>query len=200
MKAKHIPNILSVIRILLVPVFVFLYVGEHRYSAVAVFVIAGLTDVVDGYIARKYNFITNVGKVLDPFADKLMQFTALLCLYFNPANPTVHIVPWWMPAIYFLKEITTLIGAIFVFRKVKVVVKSHIFGILATFFVFAFISVIIALPSLIPEDAVKIICALMCAYFVFSNLMYVKLEVREEVKKEKTTEEENTETKQESLT
>ena len=195
MKAKHIPNILSVIRILLVPLFVFLYIEEHYYSAVTVFVIAGLTDVADGYIARKYNYITNLGKVLDPFADKLMQFTAFLCLYFGPSG---HVVPWWMPTIYFLKEITTLIGAIFVFRKVKVVVKSHIFGKLATFFVFIFVSVIIALPELIPADAVSIICALMCAYFVFSNLMYVKMEVREEVKKEKL-EEETSET-QESIT
>lgn len=179
MKAKHIPNILSVIRILLVPVFVFLYIGKDYDSAVTVFVIAGLTDVADGYIARKYNYITNLGKVLDPFADKLMQFCAFLCLYFNA------VVPWWMPVVYFLKEITTLIGAIFVFRKVKVVVKSHIFGKLATFFVFVFVSVIIACPTLIPADTVSIICALMCAYFVFSNLMYVKLEVREEVKKDK---------------
>lgn len=186
MKAKHIPNILSAIRILLVPVFVLLYMNEYYTPAVVTFVFAGLTDVVDGYIARKYNYITNLGKVLDPFADKLMQFCAFLSLYFGPAG---HVVPLWMPVIYFLKEITTLIGAIFVFRKVKVVVKSHIFGKLATFFVFVFVSVIIACPTLIPTDAVSVICALMCAYFVFSNLMYIKMEVREEVKKDKTAEE-----------
>lgn len=179
MKFKDVPNLLSIIRILLVPVFVYLYMTENFYAAVAVFVVAGITDIVDGYIARKFNFISNLGKILDPFADKLMQFSAFICLAVN------EIVPIWMPVFYFVKEISTLIGALFVFKKVKTVVKSHIFGKLATFFVFAFVSIIIALPGLFHENTVKVICLAMCVYFVFSNIMYAKTEIKGEVSKAK---------------
>ena len=80
-KLKHIPNVLSVIRILLVFVFVYLvFAGDNLFAAVIVFLVAGATDVVDGFLARKYNWITNLGKLLDPFADKLMQCTVLVCL------------------------------------------------------------------------------------------------------------------------
>ena len=83
--------------------------------------------MLDGYIARKFGFISNLGKVLDPLADKLTQMCAFICLYIT------ELVPLWMPAVYFVKELSTAIGALFVFRKGKVVVKSHIFGKLATF-------------------------------------------------------------------
>ena len=79
MKLKNIPNILSIIRILLVFVFLFfLFVLESTYLALLIFLIAGATDVVDGYLARRNNWITNLGKILDPFADKLMQCTVLV--------------------------------------------------------------------------------------------------------------------------
>lgn len=177
MKLKDFPNILSAIRILLVPLFAYLYMTERLISAVVVFVVAGLTDIADGYIARKYECISNIGKVLDPLADKLMQFCAFVCLTISDT------IPLWMPIVYFVKEISTLIGALFVFKKVKTVVKSHIFGKLATFFVFAFVSVLIVLPDLFSDSAVTVICVVMCMYFVFSNLMYVKTEIRGEVGK-----------------
>lgn len=177
MKFKDVPNLLSVIRILLVPVFVYLYMSEKFYTAVFVFIVAGITDVVDGYIARRFNFISNLGKVLDPFADKLMQFVAFICL------AVTKVVPMWMPVVYFVKELGTLIGALFVFRKAKIVVKSHIFGKLATFFVFSFVSFIIAFPDLLPENTVSIICALMCIYFVFSCIMYVITEIQGQIGK-----------------
>lgn len=179
MKFKDVPNLLSVIRILLVPVFVYLYMSGKFYTAVFVFIVAGITDVVDGYIARRFNFISNLGKVLDPFADKLMQFVAFICLAIT------EVVPVWMPVVYFLKELGTLIGALFVFRKAKIVVKSRLFGKLATFFVFSFVSFIIAFPELIPESTVSIICALMCLYFVFSCVMYAITEIQGQIGKSK---------------
>lgn len=178
MKFKDVPNLLSMIRILLVPVFVYFYLSEYFYAAVITFVLAGITDVVDGYIARKFNFISNLGKILDPFADKLMQFVAFICL------AATSVVPVWMPIVYFVKELGTLIGALFVFRKVKIVVKSRIFGKLATFFVFAFVSFIIAFPELLPESAVSVICFFMCLYFVFSCVMYAITEILWYIKKD----------------
>ncbi len=179
MKLRYIPNILSLIRLLLVPVFIFLFLGGKTTAAVAVFIFSGFTDVLDGYIARKYNFISNAGKVLDPLADKLTQMSAFVCLYIT------ELVPVWMPVVYFFKELATAIGAFFVFRKGNVVVKSHIFGKLATFLVFAFVSVVILFGDGISQTAIVISCIFMCVYFLFSCLMYVNTEMRQGMGKAK---------------
>jgi len=171
MRKKDIPNILSVIRILLVPLFVYLFMSGKTAAAVAVFILSGFTDVLDGYIARKYNYITNLGKFLDPFADKLTQFTAFICLYLN------QLVPLWMPVVYFAKELGTTIGALVVFRNRKKVVKSNIFGKLATFFVFAFVCFDIVFGKYVPDGVIVGICAAICLYFVFSCIMYIITEV-----------------------
>lgn len=76
-----IPNILSVVRILLIPVIVYLYCFEKRYgAAVLVLLLSGLTDIVDGFIARHFHMISDLGKILDPIADKLTQLATLVCL------------------------------------------------------------------------------------------------------------------------
>lgn len=173
MKLKHIPNILSLVRLLLVPVFVYLFLSERTTAAFVVFIFSGLTDVLDGYIARKYNFISNAGKVLDPLADKLTQFSAFICLYIT------ELVPLWMPVVYFFKELATAIGALLVFRKGNVVVKSNVFGKLATFIVFAFVSVVILFGDRISASAIVVACVFMCVYFLFSCLMYVNTEMRQ---------------------
>lgn len=76
----NLPNKLTILRMVLIPVFmVFLMMG-FSYVAAAIFVVASLTDALDGHIARKYNLITNFGKIMDPLADKLLVTAALLCL------------------------------------------------------------------------------------------------------------------------
>lgn len=81
----NLPNKLTVLRVLLIPFFVLftlvdLVPGYSKYIAVAIFVIASLTDLLDGKIARKYNLITNFGKFMDPLADKLLVSAAMICL------------------------------------------------------------------------------------------------------------------------
>lgn len=171
MKIKHVPNLLSIIRLLLVPVFVYLMLTKKTVVAVVVFILSGVTDILDGYIARKNNCISNLGKVLDPLADKLMQFSAFICLWIS------ELVPFWMPVLYFVKELATAIGAWAVFKKGKRVVKSHVFGKLATFFVFAFVTVMIVFGESISSGVTAVLCAALCLYFVYSCLMYVKTEV-----------------------
>ena len=123
MKLKNIPNILSVIRILLVFVFVaVLFALDNLILALLVFLIAGLTDVVDGYLARKNNWVTNLGRILDPVADKLMQCTVLVSLWIK------QIVPWWFVVPFFIKEALTLILGAVVIRRRSVNVVSKWYG------------------------------------------------------------------------
>ena len=120
---KNIPNILSVIRIILVFVFVFVFfVLDNPIVAILIFLLAGATDVLDGYLARKYNWITNLGKILDPLADKMMQCTVLVCLLIK------NYIPWWFVLPFFVKEVTTLIVGSIVIRRRSVVVVSKWYG------------------------------------------------------------------------
>lgn len=93
-----ISNKLTILRIILVPVFVALMMLKMFYIATAVFVIASLTDMLDGYLARKRNEITNFGKFADPIADKILVVSALLCLM------EVMIVPAWAVIIVIARE------------------------------------------------------------------------------------------------
>ena len=84
---KHIPNILSALRIVMVGVFAGLFMTGQYIAALSVYVLAFFTDVLDGRLARRHGWITNLGKLLDPLADKLMVVTALLCIYLGNPNP-----------------------------------------------------------------------------------------------------------------
>ena len=120
---KNIPNILSVIRIILVLVFVVVFfLPISKLWALIVFLTAGATDVVDGFLARKFNWITDLGKILDPFADKLMQCTVLVCLCIE------NVVPIWFLLIFFAKEIMTLLLGFIAIRRRSVVVVSKWYG------------------------------------------------------------------------
>ena len=134
MKLKYIPNILSGIRIALVGVFIWLFFHDYPNYIVAsllVFLLAGATDVVDGYLARRNNWITNVGKVLDPLADKLMQCAVLVCMLIK------DLLPVWLVVPFILKELVILIGGFFVSKKMSKVVVSNIFGKLTVVFFYA---------------------------------------------------------------
>ena len=79
---KKVPNILTGLRLLMVPLFWWAYFENHMWGG-AVFILACITDVVDGVIARKFDAITKVGMLLDPLADKLMQISAVTCLFLS---------------------------------------------------------------------------------------------------------------------
>lgn len=79
----NLPNKITMLRVIMIPFFVAAMLADfipyHNYIAVAIFIIASLTDTLDGYIARKYNLISNFGKFMDPLADKLLVSSALIC-------------------------------------------------------------------------------------------------------------------------
>ena len=100
----NLPNKLTTLRVIMIPFFVFFLLwqnGENytfRMIALAVFIIASLTDLLDGKIARKYNLVTNFGKFMDPLADKLLVCSALICLI------ELNALPAWMVIIIISRE------------------------------------------------------------------------------------------------
>ena len=122
---KHVPNILTIIRFILIP-FIVYYITKEQYILSFIFLtISGLTDILDGFIARKFNFITNFGKLVDPLADKLTQIAILATLVI------LKIIPSWILFIVVLKEAILIAGASFLYGK-ELVVSSKWFGKLAT--------------------------------------------------------------------
>ena len=122
---KHIPNLLTMLRFVLIP-FIVGYLNEGNYIlAFAFLTISGLTDVLDGFIARKFNFITNFGKLVDPLADKATQISVLTVLTLQ------NIIPLWILIIVLLKECTMIAGASFLYGK-ELVVSSKWYGKLST--------------------------------------------------------------------
>lgn len=122
---KHVPNILTIIRFLLIPFIVLAIFQEKYIIAFIFFTISGITDVADGFIARKFNFITNFGKLMDPLADKLTQIATLGSL------AIIGIIPPWILVIVLIKEFIMIVGASFLYGK-DVVVYSKWYGKLAT--------------------------------------------------------------------
>ena len=158
MKTKYIPNILSTIRLLLVFLFVYAYYNVGIYQALMIFIFAGATDVLDGILARKFNWITNLGKILDPIADKSMQCTVLICM----STGSEPLIPWWFAAFFIVKEILMGAGTIFVFKKRDTVVSSRWAGKLAVCIFYATIFIIITLQ---PSKAVVILLSLVTIAF-----------------------------------
>lgn len=76
----NLPNKLTMLRIIAIPVFIVVLMLDHRYTATIIFILAAVTDMLDGHIARKYNLVSNFGKLMDPLADKLLVMAALVCL------------------------------------------------------------------------------------------------------------------------
>ncbi|MBP5256377.1 MAG: CDP-alcohol phosphatidyltransferase family protein, partial [Clostridia bacterium] len=82
-KIFTIPNLMSMFRLVLIPVILILYIKEKYVAAGVTFLISGITDVIDGWVARRFNMVSDLGKALDPAADKLTQAAALLCISFR---------------------------------------------------------------------------------------------------------------------
>ncbi len=116
-----VPNVLTILRIILIPVFVVLFFNDLRKVSLAVFVAASLTDMLDGYLARKLNQITDFGKLFDPLADKLMVITAMVC------QAVAQVFPWAAVIIVACKELYMVLGGVYMLKR-GVVVYSNIVG------------------------------------------------------------------------
>ena len=101
---KSVPNMLSILRLLLVPVFLWLLIADQFLVAFLVLMFASFTDWLDGFIARKFNQITSLGKVLDPSADRLFILATLIGLTVN------EIIPAWLAIVIVARDLLLLIG------------------------------------------------------------------------------------------
>ncbi|HHY83175.1 MAG TPA: CDP-diacylglycerol--glycerol-3-phosphate 3-phosphatidyltransferase [Clostridiales bacterium] len=137
----NVPNALTLTRFILIGLYPFLYFNEglshNKLWAFAVFLIAGLTDVLDGVIARRFGLVTKWGKLMDPLADKLMLITVLVCLFLD------GVVSLWVIIIIALKELLMILGAAFLYKNRKVVVQANFYGKLATFLFYIAITALV---------------------------------------------------------
>lgn len=131
---KNVPNMISAFRIVLVPVFVLVYftAGQYaRYWAALVFLLAAASDFLDGYLARKLDSISNLGKILDPVGDKLMTICLVICLIAD------RVIPKWIFWFFLVKDLAVMLGGLFYRgRMERQVPASNMVGKTATFALF----------------------------------------------------------------
>ena len=168
---KNIPNILTILRIVLIPFIVISIVNDEYIIALVFFIISGLTDICDGFVARKFNFISDFGKLMDPLADKLTQIATLVCIVIKV------LIPYWILIVILLKEVIMVCGASFLYGK-STVVSSKWFGKLSTvvLYIAIFMSMFIKefeLPSMYSTINFYIYC-LAVITTIFSLVMYFK--------------------------
>lgn len=131
-KIITLPNVLSLIRLCLIPLIIWQYVFLRDYTAAAITVIvSGATDVVDGFIARKFNMVTHVGRILDPVADKLTQIAVIGCLC---SRYNMMIVPL---AVLIVKELANGIIALIMLKRTGDTINSAWHGKVATVLLYA---------------------------------------------------------------
>lgn len=132
---KHLPNLLTIFRIILIPIFVRVYLfTDNGKTAAWIFLTAGITDVLDGYIARNYNLQTQFGALLDPLADKLLHLSVTACLAFS-GFPYMKL----LFVILLIKELILIIGAAKLYKKNNIVVAAHWYGKAASVIIFVLI-------------------------------------------------------------
>ncbi|MBE6687937.1 MAG: CDP-diacylglycerol--glycerol-3-phosphate 3-phosphatidyltransferase [Ruminococcaceae bacterium] len=168
LKKEYIPNYLSLFRILLIPLFIYLFLYDG-YSGMlwggAVFVLAGITDIVDGFLARKFRWVTNIGKLLDPLADKLMQIAAIICLYIR------HMIPGWLIVTIIFKELLMMAGAALILKRGNIYVHSNWYGKLGTTVFYAVVVIIILIDNRY-EQISNLLSVLLFALTLFTLVMY----------------------------
>ncbi len=167
-----LPNILSYFRFALIPVILWLYCGKADYTAAAwVMAVSAATDVIDGWIARHFNLVTDWGKIVDPFADKLTQIAIAFCLAWR--YPPV----WFLLAFLVAKEFYMgLIGLIFI-KKTDTVEGSVWYG-KATTVLFFFIALVMLVAPTLPQGAILAMVALECGMLLLSLVLYTLRYIR----------------------
>jgi cardiolipin synthase len=142
-----VPNALTLVRFLLVGVMAYLFMSGYAVWSMIVYLFAAATDLVDGYIARRFHQISNIGKVMDPIADKLMTITALVCMFLSNYLTTGILV------VVIIKEALMVLGGVLIYFVFKKVVYANLFGKIAAATYFLAIMLIYLHRYVSPYDA-----------------------------------------------
>lgn len=163
-----IPNILSIIRILFIPIYSYIYVVKQKFFVAAVLIAVSMaTDAFDGIIARKCNMITTFGKVLDPIADKLTQATIFYCLSTRWWDQLK-----WVVVIFVAKETFMLVMGIFNLKKGRMLDGAHIAGKICTTVLFVSMGLLVINPNM-ADRHVGILAVLCCIAMFYSFGSYL---------------------------
>lgn len=174
-----IPNLLSLFRLILIPVYVVIYLNAESpdayFLSAAILAVSCLTDLIDGQIARRFNMITTVGKVLDPFADKVTQFTLVICLAIK------HPVLWYLAALIFVKEILQLIAGCINLKKGRMLKGALMAGKISTTVLFVSLILMVMIPTL-PDVFINILAVIDAAFLIIAfadyTIAYLKKDPR----------------------
>ena len=163
-----IPNILSMFRLCIIPLFIWTYIGKDDPKATFyLLLVSGFTDVVDGFIARKFNMISAFGKALDPIADKLTQIAMLLCLVSN-------FPPMWIPFVLLvIKEFFSGVAVLVAIKRTGEVHGADWHGKLTTVLVYAMV-VIHVLWTNIPQAVSLLLVGACVIMMMISFVLYSK--------------------------
>ena len=140
-----IPNMLSVFRLILIPVYIAIYLHEDYYIAGSILAVSCLTDLIDGQIARRFNMISTVGKFLDPLADKATQISLTVCLAIK------HPILWILAGLLAVKESFQFIAGLITFRKGKMLAGALITGKICTAVLFVSLIILVLFPTISEE-------------------------------------------------
>lgn len=165
-----IPNLLSLFRLALLPVYAYIYLNateDYQYlTAGTIMAVSCITDMVDGKIARRYNMISTLGKILDPLADKITQFTLTLCLSLK--HPVLRPVL----VLFVVKEVFQLVVGAVHLRKGKMLPGALLAGKVCTTVLFVSLIALVLFPNL-PERLVETIAAVDTVFLVISFISYI---------------------------
>lgn len=165
-----IPNLLSIFRLILIPVYVIIYVNARNaadyYLAAGILAVSCLTDLIDGKIARHFNMISNLGKILDPLADKATQFTLIICLSLK------YSVLWYLVALFVIKESFQLIAGGINLRRGKMLKGALISGKVCTTVLFISLILMIMVPAL-DVKTVNVITGVDAAFMLIAFVEYL---------------------------
>lgn len=164
-----IPNLLSVIRITLIPQIVWLYNSKQDYyAAIGVILLSGATDIVDGWIARHFNMVSDFGKALDPLADKLTQASLLICLLSR------YRLMWMLLVVFGMCEITKLVMGIIVVKKCDEVNSAKWYGKLNTVMIYSTMLLLILFPKMntVVANLLMLDCGLV---MIIAHILYFRL-------------------------
>lgn len=161
-----IPNLLSLIRILLIPVIIWLYCVEEAYlPTILVIALSGFTDIIDGKIARKFNMVSDVGKVLDPIADKLTQAVLVICLIARYPRMRALL------SLFAVKECLMLLWGYWTLKRTDTINSAKWYGKLSTVVLYAVMMILILFVD-IPEESANALMLLCGGMMLLSLVLY----------------------------